>query len=150
MSGVTGDFDEVDHLAEEWDDFARTFPRKLTAALAEESKRLVLAEHQDEHGPAGDGWAALSENTKHPDGEPILTGFTGALRDSWVPYSSEDAFGLDNDTPYGRFHQHGTARMPQRQLVPEDDLGEWASGYDATAEETFAEHAPTAGGAEIT
>lgn len=119
----------------------RTLTRLIDAATDarpawdEIADRFASIEEQQfsSEGRAGSGgWAPLSSayaqwKARHYPGKPILER-SGSLRDSLTrrPFPIEKIDRLDmtigSDSEYGRYHQAGTERMPQRKPV---DLTEY-------------------------
>lgn len=109
--------------------------RKLADRFAALNRRQFATEGASGSG----GWAPLSPKyaawkSTHYPGKPILER-TGALRESLT----ERPFGVEVITPtgmvlgsgidYGRYHQAGTSRMPQRRPVelPEGERRQWVN-----------------------
>lgn len=90
--------------------------RRMAEAAAVEVRALVAEEFPAGQDPAGQSWA-----TKADGAESHLTK-TGTLADSFDISADEDGVSIANSTPYAGFHQGGTSRMPERQMVPEDGL----------------------------
>lgn len=61
------------------------------------------------------GWAPL----KHRVGKPLI--LTGRLRQSFSSFWSRLDAGIGSNIKYAPFHNEGTARLPQRRILPQDD-----------------------------
>jgi phage gpG-like protein len=51
---------------------------------------------------------------------------TGHLRQSFRQFSDNDQAGVGSEVPYSRYHEEGTAKMPQRATLPPPQV---ALGY---------------------
>lgn len=90
---------------------------------------IMAGVEQRQFDEAGGGsWEPLAESTvveKQQGGwplDPLVR--SGSLRDSLVnPGMAEDRgpthYSWGTDVPYARYHQEGTRRMPQRQVIPD-------------------------------
>lgn len=106
------------------------FRQELSARLADEAKRQYTLDFQRQRDPYGAKWAP----TKKPSGKTLIR--TGYLRASGeVEVVSADGFRFRVYAPYGRFHQSGTFRMPQRMIVPSAmyGLGRWGEPFNRVA-----------------
>lgn len=79
------------------------------------------AQFDSETDPDGDRWVALSPTTlrsKAAKGQPssILTA-TSAMRQSFRIRVAAMQLDLLSDSPYLKYHQRGTTRMPQRKVL---------------------------------
>lgn len=104
---------------------------KLSTALTAEATQLVQAEFGSQSDPYGNAWAPLKARAG------MILSDTGRLRGSVASSSSSNEVRVRVTASYGVYHQHGTSRMPKRQILPnEGDLpGEWRSAFtDATTE----------------
>lgn len=78
----------------------------------------------DRQGGLQGGWAPLAPSTirqKQRIGKETPLVRSGALRASFTSFYSRDNAGVGNELSYSKFHQDGTARMPQRELMPQRD-----------------------------
>lgn len=92
-------------------------------------KPIAASVEEEQFATQGEGaWPALSESTlaeKEAGGwpaDPLVR--TGSLKDSLTdPGLAADTgprhMVYGTDVPYAIFHQEGTSRMPQRQVVPD-------------------------------
>lgn len=67
-------------------------------------------------------WAPLAASTlqqkrkKGYSGTPLIR--TGHLRQSFRPFSTNDTAGVGSEVSYSQYHETGTARLPQRAMLP--------------------------------
>lgn len=86
----------------------------------------TLRRFESEGAYGGEKWAPLAASTlaRKPAGQGILVA-SGRLRASLTQETAADgirqmtpqSFRWGSSVPYGRFHQAGTSRMPQRRVV---------------------------------
>lgn len=80
----------------------------------------VLRNFQGEGSEAG-GWEPLAPSTiayKEEHGYSRILQNTGALRASFLPYSDDKVALVGSPLAYSATHEEGTARVPQRRLLP--------------------------------
>lgn len=88
-------------------------------AFADNQLQMTQSGGQD---PYGNRWAALKS------GRPSFLRETGTLEATRLWESGDNWARVTFGASYAPFHQSGTSRMPQRQLIPQDGLpGAWAS-----------------------
>lgn len=107
-------------------------------AMAERFATVERRQFRTEGRASSAGWAPLSPNyaawkARHYPGEPILQREHDLVRSlTERPFGVEriepDAMWLGSDVFYGKFHQHGTPRMPRRRPVEftETERRRWA------------------------
>lgn len=107
----------------------------LNAALAETVRTLILEEFDASSGPYGAPWLSLRRRS----GKPLLD--TGRLRSSFNGDGSDaKSFRFGTDVVYAGVHQYGTATVPQRQIMPEDELPErWLSAFEVEVQSSLEE-----------
>lgn len=106
---------------------------KLSTALTAEAVHLVQAEFGAQSDPYGNAWARAPLKAR----AGMILSDTGRLRGSVTSSSGSNEVRVRVTASYGVYHQHGTSRMPKRQILPnEGDLpGEWRSAFtEATTE----------------
>lgn len=111
---------KLNRLAGQLKDF--TVPNR---ALSIQLYGLVIKNY-DSQGSLVGGWAPLAESTierKRRAGKEQMLVWSGALRASFLPGSFYDSkrAGVGSQIVYSEFHQEGTDRMPQRELLPRGD-----------------------------
>lgn len=82
--------------------------------------QFVLRNFQSQGGEVG-GWEPLAESTvaqKRALGYSAILQNTGALRASFLPYSDDQMAVVGSPLWYARPHEEGTARIPQRRMLP--------------------------------
>ncbi len=122
---------------------------ELNAALAQTCLELVLAEHDAGVDPDGVPWAQ-NESWKWKIGagglQPLM--LTGKMRDSWVPFSGTQTFGVMNPVEYARVQDRGGTVgrgvvLPARPLVPKGALSPaWEAALSATAQRVLEDRIP--------
>jgi phage gpG-like protein len=71
-------------------------------------------------------WAPLKPSTakqkarKGYSSTPLIR--TGHLRQSFRPFYSREQAGIGSEVPYGKYHETGTSRLPQRAMMPPADV----------------------------
>jgi phage gpG-like protein len=98
--------------------------RDVTPANREASIALYgfTIRNFDRQGALQGGWAPLAESTvrqKQRIGKEVPLVRTGAMRSGFTSFYSRDNAGVGNELSYSRFHHEGTARLPQRTLLPD-------------------------------
>lgn len=67
---------------------------------------------------------------------------TGHLRQSFRPFSDNDTAGVGSEVPYSKYHETGTATLPQRAMLPPANVAleyarviyeRWAAGLAKSA-----------------
>lgn len=98
--------------------------------LAEETIGLIREGFAKEREPSGQRWAPLVARSGK-----ILQD-TGRLRNGWHRKRlRRTGFTVGPAVTYGRFHQSGTRRIPQRRMVPEGSLPPtWRKSYQRIAQ----------------
>jgi phage gpG-like protein len=67
-------------------------------------------------------WAPLAASTLKQKARlgysstPLIR--TGHLRQSFRPFADNDTAGVGSEVPYSQYHETGTARLPQRSMLP--------------------------------
>lgn len=96
---------------------------RAASIAARKINDTVQAQYASGTGPSGDPWAPLSPNTiAMGRSNPPLTN-TGALAAGTTVLAEGTAI-VATLPPVGQYHQTGTSRMPQRQILPEGGLSE--------------------------
>jgi phage gpG-like protein len=78
----------------------------------------------DQQGGLQGGWAPLAPSTirqKERIGKQQPLVRSGHMRAGFTSFYSRDNAGVGNEVSYSRFHHEGTARLPQRELLPRRD-----------------------------
>lgn len=129
---LAGDFSALSALIRSFEQAADPDKiAKLSHALAAEALQLMQSEFVAQKDPYGAAWAPLKVRAG------MILSDTGRLRGSVTANSDGGEVRLRVPTSYAVFHQHGTKRMPKRQILPNDgDLpGEWRAAFtDVTTE----------------
>lgn len=79
----------------------------------------------DRQGGLQGGWAPLAASTvreKQRIGKQQMLVRTGQLRQSFSGFFSRENAGVGTPIIYSRFHHEGAGRMPQRELLPRQDV----------------------------
>lgn len=75
----------------------------------------------DRQGALQGGWRPLAPSTirqKERIGKEVPLVRTGHMRAGFNSFYSRDNAGVGNEVTYSRFHHEGTAKLPQRELLP--------------------------------
>jgi phage gpG-like protein len=75
----------------------------------------------DREGALLGGWSPLAPKTvreKSRIGKQKMLVRTGALRNSLVPFYSNDNAGIGSELEYSEYHQKGTDDLPKREMLP--------------------------------
>lgn len=82
----------------------------------------------DSDGSLVGGWAPLAPSTvaqKAKIGKEQMLVRTGTLRNSLIgnggAFSDGERAGIGSAIPYSIYHEQGTARMPRRQIIPNEE-----------------------------
>lgn len=92
---------------------SRRFQGKLMKALAKEALHQVDLTFSEQRDPYGVAWAALKGRTG-----PILKRSGRLARSFQTSNVNETGFDLESSVDYAVHHQYGTARIPQRMMLP--------------------------------
>lgn len=103
-------------------DFEKSLSKGMEKAMARASKkssaellRLTKATFKNQADPHGTKW----KPKKRKDGRKILHGKSGDLRRLWkAEEKSRQNWSVVSETPYFKYHQDGTSKMPRRAMVP--------------------------------
>jgi phage gpG-like protein len=96
-----------------------SFIEGVKRRVAVQGLKLIGAEFASSTDPYGVSWPSL----RYPrPGGPVLVK-TGVMRDSILAYPTPDGVLFRVATPYAKFHQYGTGRIPIRRMVPATFLG---------------------------
>lgn len=105
---------------------AREARQAIVTANKKASVRLyqfVLRNFQDEGALVG-GWVPLAPSTiayKQEHGYSRMLQNTGNLRASFLPYADDKIARVGSPLAYSAAHDQGTARIPQRRLLPNEE-----------------------------
>jgi len=110
----------------------------VTDAIHEMYRKIF----ESEGAYAGDVWAPLEASTiekKHRYGYPdwtlvatgdLMASLTEDAKGGYAEMREGDTLAIGTDDDTYKFHQHGTSRMPQRQITPDEppgqDVNQWA------------------------
>lgn len=73
-----------------------------------------------------DGWTPFKRGGRWVPGVGLdrsakLLQDTGHLRQSFRSFYDRDTVGIGSDVPYAKYHEEGTATIPQRRMLPRQD-----------------------------
>lgn len=91
-------------------------------AVATQFASWVGRNYQGEGSLVG-GWAPVSASTarrKAKAGKEKILIWSGHLRASILPFSDSQRAGIGTEVIYGKYHDEGTSRMPQRRFIPNE------------------------------
>jgi phage gpG-like protein len=88
--------------------FRETVARRLATAAI----KLMADEFRDSRDPYGRPWRPLRRRV----GKPLLN--TGRLRAAAGAFAQGATIRISIPVEYASYHQYGTRRIPQRQIVP--------------------------------
>lgn len=93
--------------------------------MAYESLSLIQDEFNNSVDPFSSPWTPL----KRPTHKILID--TGKLKQSFRVISiQEDSFEIENTTPYASYHQFGTDKIPQRMILPINEIPDkWAAAF---------------------
>jgi phage gpG-like protein len=113
MLSITGNTAKLGEFAKKIRDLTGpSAKRAILLNVAEEVIELVREGFDNQADPYGAGWAATQR------GGRILAD-SGRLKSSWHRRSlTPQRVVVGSGVTYGRYHQSGTRRMPQRAMVP--------------------------------
>lgn len=139
MTGLTGDFAQLDAVIRQVNRFSTHFVPELAQQSSVDVRNLVEAEHTSGRGPDGSPW----QPNKRGSFPPLTK--TWRFRERWRATFGPATVRLQNDTVYGAVQNYGgwtgknhASYIPKRQLLPETDLGPvWGPALELTADHLF-------------
>lgn len=133
MGGVRGDFAGLARLKTRIAKAARPeFEAKVAQSMAAAALKQLADGFRKSRSPYGEKWAKL----KSRKGKPLLD--TGRMRASTGIAPRPGGFEIFVTAGYASYHQHGTRRLPQRQMIPDASRGLgpiWGKAIRAAARE---------------
>jgi phage gpG-like protein len=109
--------------------------------LATQLQGWVLRNFQSGGSMQTPSWAPLKPKTAERKAKqgysstPLIR--TGHLRQSFRPFYDNQQAGVGSEVPYSQYHETGTSRLPQRAMLPPQDVAleyarqiyeRWAAG----------------------
>lgn len=135
--GFRGDIGAMGKLAENLGRLA-SVPSRAAAGAAENLQDTIQEQFDAQTDPYGASWAPHAASTEKRWGEHPILDLTGDMRGS-IDVSPMQGAGISVtiDDP-GGFHQAGTANMPARPILPENEFPEtWDAAIRDALDETF-------------
>jgi phage gpG-like protein len=137
---LRGDFARLEELRRRVKEVASPgFREAIAKRLAASAMKLVADEFRDSKDPYGRGWLPVHrdrprdrrarasamrrgnwQRAMRPD-KPLVD--TGRMRSAVVAYADGTTVRVSIPVEYASFHQYGTRRIPQRQILPEESTG---------------------------
>lgn len=97
-------------------------------AIGQQLESNINTRFATKTAPSGAAWAPWSKGTarsRADEGRGTLLSYTGRLQDSLTFTATRDSVTVGFGVPYAQYHEYGTARMPARpMLFDNNNLGE--------------------------